>query len=134
MEYGVYIGGATLATAIIAYVVRITFWVTQIDKEAREYMDAQIDNLQRDVIRFDRNSADRADIIRHEFGETGAAIRQKIHEVETWSRDTFVRKESFEQALRRIESSMDKAVGSMNKTVDRIDARVEAMFNHMKST
>lgn len=121
MEYGIYIGGATLATAIIAYVVRVTFWVGQIDKEAREYMDAQIDNLHRDIIKLERAGADRADNIRHEFGETGAAIRQKVHEVETWSRDTFVRKESFEQAITRMENSMDKAV-------NKIDARIEAML------
>src|SRR5882672_919634 len=30
-----------------------------------------------------------------EFGETVIAIRQKITEVEIWSRDTFVRRDSF---------------------------------------
>jgi hypothetical protein len=41
-----------------------------------------------------------------EFGEIAAAIRQKIHEVETWARDEFVRKGSFEHGMGRVEKML----------------------------
>lgn len=46
--------------------------------------------------------------MRRETGETAAALRTKIHEIETWARDEFVRKNSFENALSRIEKSVDR--------------------------
>lgn len=133
MEYGIYIGGATLAIAVIAHAVRITLWVGRIDKEAREYMDAQIDNMQRDILTGERNGLNRADTIRSEFGETASALRQKIHEVETWNRDTFVRKESFELVITRIENAMGKATDAMNKTMDKIESRIEALITKSMS-
>lgn len=126
MEYGIYIGGATLALAIIAHAVRVTIWVNRIDKEARDYVDAQIDNMQRDILNGERNGLNRADTIRNEFGETAAALRQKIHEIETWNRDTFVRKESFDLVISRMETAM-------NKAMDKIESRIEALITKSMS-
>lgn len=42
------------------------------------------------------------DKIRREFGETSAALRAKIHEFETWSRDEFLRKKSFYEVTKEM--------------------------------
>lgn len=126
MEYGIYIGLASLALAIIAHAVRVTWQVSRIDKEIREYNDAQVDNLARDITKLERAGMERAETLRHEFGETGTALRTKIHEVETWNRDTFVRKDSFEMVISRIEKTMEKAV-------DKIENRIEQMFERAKN-
>lgn len=126
MEYGIYIGLASLALAIVAHAVRVTWQVSRIDKEIREYNDAQVDNLARDITKLERAGMERAETLRHEFGETGTALRTKIHEVETWNRDTFVRKDSFEMVISRIEKTMEKAV-------DKIENRIEQMFERAKN-
>lgn len=124
MELGVYIAVGTLFVTIIAHAVRVTWKMRDIEKEVREDFDAHVENLQRDVVRIEREIMARADGIRHETGETGAAIRQKIHDVEVYSRDTFVRKDNFEQAIQRLESAMDRAADrledKLDKAIDRL--------------
>ncbi|MGJ5000594.1 hypothetical protein ACQR10_04670 [Bradyrhizobium sp. HKCCYLRH2060] len=64
------------------------------------------------------------DIARREIGEAVAAIRTKVHEIETWARDEFVRKNSFEAVIARVEKSLDQ-LG------DRIDKRLERLAEKM---
>lgn len=96
-------------------------------KSLREGFNAEIDNLQRDVVRLERAASERAETLRHEFGETGVALRTKIHEVETWNRDTFVRKDSFEMVIGRLEKSIDK-LG------DKIEERLDKMFERIQKS
>lgn len=125
MEYGIYVGIATLALALIVHSIRATWRVSQIDRDSRTYTDAQIDNLQRDLVRLEKAGMERADTIRHEFGETASALRTKIHEVETWNRDTFVRKESFEMVVNRIEKSLEKLGDRFEEKLDKIAAATQ---------
>jgi hypothetical protein len=125
MEYGIYGAVATVAIGIIVHAIRATWALSRVEKELKDYFDAQIDNVLRDVVKLERAGAERAETLRHEFGETGAALRTKIHEVETWNRDTFVRKESFEMVIGRVEKSMEKAV-------DKIEKRLETMFEKLQ--
>lgn len=120
MENVMYVGMATLALAFIVHVIRATWRISRIERDNREYIDAQIDNLQRDIVNLEKAGMARADTLRHEFGETGAALRVKIHEVETWNRDTFVRKDSFEMVISRIEKSMEKAWDRFEEKLDKI--------------
>lgn len=123
-EPAIYVSAATAISAI-AYAVKLTWKVRGIEREIRDDMDAQIDNLQRDIVKLQSAGMERADTLRHEFGETGAAIRQKIHDVETWNRDTFVRKESFELVVNRIEKSMEKLGDRFEEKLDRLVERIQ---------
>lgn len=58
--------------------------------------------------------------VRREFGEVATALRQKIHEVETWSRDEFVRKKSFDVVI-------DGLRGDLKSIGDKIEARLLRM-------
>lgn len=126
MEYGIYVGGATLALSLIAYAVRLTWKVSDVEKEIRADMDAQIDNLQRDIANMKSAGADRADTMRHESGEMGSAIRAKIHEVEMFVRDKFVSKDSFELVVSRLEKSMEKLGDKIEEKMDRLVDRIQS--------
>lgn len=117
MDYGIYINIGT-TVAVIVYIIRGTWHARGIETSIREYLDAQIDNMQRDIAKLERSGMETADTLRREFGETGQALRTKIHEVEMWNRDTFVRKDSFEMVISRIEKTMEKGF-------DKIDSRIE---------
>jgi len=125
MEYGLYFGMASLALALIAHVARATWKVSQIDKDIRLELDAQIDNVNRDITKLEKDGMERAETLRHEFGETGNALRTKIHEIETWGRDTFVRRDSFEAAVTRIEKNSDKGF-------DRLEKRLEDLIKNFQ--
>jgi hypothetical protein len=123
-EYTLYIGIASLALALIVHAVRVTWQVRGIETEVRAFMDAQIDNLQRDIRKIQQVQADRADGMRHDTGEMGSALRSKIHEVEMFVRDKFVSKDSFELVIARLEKSMEK-LG--DKIEDKLDRWVERL-------
>jgi hypothetical protein len=72
-----------------------------------------------------RESLDRGDTLRHEFGETAAALRTKIHDVETWNRDTFVRKDSFEMVIGRLEKSLEKLGDKIEDRIERLADRLQ---------
>lgn len=60
------------------------------------------------------------DRVSREFGETVTAIRQKLHDVELWTANTFLRRDSFDRAQEDIKAEM-KALG------DKLEARLERM-------
>lgn len=60
----------------------------------------------------------RQEDLRRELGETVAAVRQKIHDVELFAANNYVRRESFYQVKAELSSEI-KVLG------DRIDARME---------
>lgn len=120
-EPALYVSIGTAITAI-GYAVKLTWKFRDLEKEMRKDFDAQIDNVQRDYSKAVREHMGDLETMRHEFGETVAAVRTKIHDVEMWNRDTFVRKDSFEMVIGRLEKSIEK-LG--DKIEDRIDKMVE---------
>lgn len=129
-ELGIYVSAGTLA-AVIGYAVRLTWKVRDIERDIQknvddqiEKVDAQIENVARDVSSHRTSTADRFESVRHETGEMGSALRTKIHEVETWNRDTFVRKESFELIVGRIEKSIEKLGDKLEDKLERAFDRI----------
>jgi hypothetical protein len=65
------------------------------------------------------------DSLAHNFGESVAAIRQKVTEVELWNRDNLVSKSTFQQvisdfriALQRFEDKLDTRLGRIESKLD----------------
>jgi hypothetical protein len=129
VDYGLYLAAASLIITIIGCTVKLTRSARDLEQEVRKDMDAQIDNVQRDIKNSLDRSAEREDRLRHEFGETASALRAKIHDVETWNRDNFVRKGSFEMVIGRIEGSIeklgDKLEARIDKAIERLHGRGE---------
>jgi hypothetical protein len=125
MEYGIYFGGATLALSLIAYAVKLTWKVSDVEKKLRDDMDAKVENMQIEIANEVKANVERADTIRREFGETAAAIRQKMHDMETWNRDEFVRIGSFELVVARLEKSMEKLGDRFEEKLDKMVERLQ---------
>jgi hypothetical protein len=69
----------------------------------------------------------KADSIRREFGETVSAMQHKIHEFETWSRDNFVRRGSFEQVISRMDVAQQDRDARFEKRLDRMEGKLDAL-------
>lgn len=123
MEYGVYIAAAALFVTIVGGVIKIMRAVRDLETSIRVDMEAHVENLAHDVLRLERESVERAEIVRREFGEMGSALRTKIHEVEVYTRDTFVRQDGFEEFRKELRedmrSIMDKLDGLKRPRVSR---------------
>lgn len=66
------------------------------------------------------------EMLRKETGEMGHALREKIREVELFSRDTFMRRDSFYTVQTEIKAEM-KTLG------DKLEARLERMEEKIDS-
>lgn len=135
-EYGIYLNIGTLV-AVIGAVGGGVWKISRIEKsirddgsesdvELRDHLEAQIENLEHDLQKHQSDTVSRFETLRHEVGETGSAIRQKIHDVEIFARDSFVPKEHFERSVERIENSIDK-LG------DRLEAKIDRTVNRRGS-
>jgi flagellar motor protein MotB len=116
---------STLCLAVIGYSIKLTWQASRIEKEQQLYTDAQTDNLRRDLTKAERSGIAQLDTLRREAGEMGAALRTKMHEMETWNRDTFVRKESFELVIGRIEKSFEKMTDKLEEKFEKMVERIE---------
>ena len=121
------IGAIVSVTGIMLSVVgmagKTTRAVSRAETEIRADLDAQIDNLQRDISKLERTSMERSDVMTRDFGETVAAVRQKVHDVEVFTRDTFVRKDSFEMVVGRLEKSIEKLGDKIEDKLERFVER-----------
>lgn len=117
-DIGFYVNIATLI-AIVGGIIKLTLGVSgakaELDKsidQSEAELRVEASSLERrlqDLIdRNERESLDRAEALRQMAGELGNALRTKIHECETWNRDTFVRRDSFELVIGRLEKSIEK--------------------------
>lgn len=65
-----------------------------------------------------------SETLRHEFGETGNALRQKMHDMEMWGRDNNLQKNSFYKAIETVTASISTLSEKMDRQIMR-DARVD---------
>lgn len=120
-DVAIYISGGT-ALAVVGYAIKLTWQASRVEKSMR-------DDFQRGISRLEQEARDRGETYRSEFGETCAAIRQKIHDVEVFSRDHFVSKDSFDAIISRFERNLEKMTERLedkfDKAVERFHQRQE---------
>lgn len=121
------IGSALAGIGLVATIVGMIVKTTRSISKTESYMDAQVENLQRDVARLEREAMARGDIYRQEFGETAAALRTKIHEVEVFARDHFISKDTFTSTIGRFEKALDNLGDRIEKRFDKFAERIDKM-------
>lgn len=132
-DYGIYLNIGTFV-ALIGAVATAVLKFTRVEKaiiessqandqELRMEMEAKFENVSRDIILVERSNIERLETYRHEVGEMGAALRQKIHDVEVFNRDRFVARETFDSAISRIERSIEKLGDRLEVKIDRLPTR-----------
>ena len=73
----------------------------------------------------------RADTIRREFGETVSAMQSKISEFEKWTRDTFVRRDSFLTVTDEVKAALSERSVSVDSRFDRIENKIDKLTDHL---
>jgi hypothetical protein len=97
------------------------------DKIAEETraIEAKITMLTAKVAAIEKQAVVDLDVARREIGEAVAAIRTKVHEIETWARDEFVRKNSFEIVIGRMEKSIETLGDKIDKRLERLTEKID---------
>lgn len=87
---------------------------------------AKIRDTVRDEIEVHRKGFDEEiDTLRHEFGETVRAIREKVTEVELWTRDNLVKKDSFSVVTDRISREVRDLGERLDKRLERMEGKID---------
>jgi len=100
---------AALALNVVVAIVGVTWGIARIKEAVRAEIDAHRDRFSGDI-----------DELRKGFGETVAALRQKISEVELYAANQYVRREGFYEVQKQLAGDI-KAMG------EQIAARLERM-------
>lgn len=66
------------------------------------------------------------DRTRRDFGETAAALRTKIQEVELFTRDTFMRRDSFYEVARQQQIENKSAWDRIEKRLERMELKIDS--------
>lgn len=100
---------------ILVAIVGLTWGVAKIRdavraeiEEHREKFDTQIDAL------------------RQNTGEMGAALRQKINDVELYARDTFMRRDSFQLVQAELKEQVKALGDKIENRLERMEAKIDS--------
>ena len=90
---------------------------------------ARFERIEEELIVIQRQIVSDGAARSREAGESIAAIRQKVHEVETWSRDNFLRRESFTQTMAAYEARSTESRNDLKDRLGRIESKIDHMTN-----
>lgn len=77
------------------------------------------------VLTHKREVGEEFSIVRREFGEAVSALRQKVTDVEIWSRDNFARRDSVHTLGGRLETQMMQLEERLSGQLEKLDKRLE---------
>lgn len=123
-----WLAAGTFAFTVIGTAITTTWRVGRtLDARDGALVKLMADHELSDVQRFAAvrtEISENCETIRHDFGETGIALRQKMHEMEMWGRDNHLQKRTFEIVTSEIKDSLKSITDKVDAQMIR-DARVD---------
>jgi hypothetical protein len=123
----VWLGVAGFVLNVIVLLIAGTWALSRHGREienaifkSRQETDNEIDKLRGEL----RTEHD--DFMRR-FGDSLAAIRAKVNEVELWARDEFVRRDDFYRILDGINKSITALGDKIDARTDRLESKIEQL-------
>ncbi len=126
-DYGVYLTAAGLFLAIIGAVVKVTLHISGVEKAVMEHTNANVENMERDMRAVQSDATRRIETLTQQTGEMGTALRTKLHEIEVFTRDHFVTRDSFASTMDRFEKSLDTLGDRIEKRLDKFAERMDKL-------
>ena len=88
------------------------------------------------MLNIERKIDEETDNTVHDFGETVAAIRQKMTDMELWNRDTFVTKSTFDVVMQQLRSDAERLADRIDGRFDRLEAKedkIDSRFDRLEA-
>ena len=82
--------------------------------------------LRRDLNELKTELETRQDATARNNGEGLSALRQKMHEVEIWVRDTFVRRDSFLAVISEVKTGLNDLGTRLEKRLERMETKIDS--------
>lgn len=116
------IAALTLLGSVICAAVLLTWRVSQLAAQLRKEIGDKTKAI-------DMQQVATADQMRRDFGELVRAALAKIHDFELWSRDTFVRRESFLNVTGEVKASIREQGNQTNRRLDDVNAKLDSLIS-----
>jgi hypothetical protein len=112
----------SLAFNVLVAAVGLTWGVGKIRDAVRDEIED-----------YEDKNDERIDTLRVNVGEMGAALRTKISEVELFTRDTFVRRDSFNKILDSFAAMLRSEVTRLDSRLNRMENKIDVAMGHPSS-
>lgn len=110
----------SIATTVLGILQRLSTSQIKIELAAAELKLSK-------AIADSKNEIDeRVDRQGRDFGEVAIALRNKIHEVEMWSRDNFVRGDNFYKVSENFTASIGKLGDKIEERLERMEGKIDS--------
>lgn len=122
---------ATTALAISAVGLAITVGLKVFDGGwgLSSKLSAMELKLSRAIAEVKEDIDSRSNQATHNTGETIAALRQKIHDVELYASNNFMRRESFYEVNRENTQNLKSAFDKIDARLERMEAKIDSQHS-----
>lgn len=125
-DLSLYIALAAFAVNMIGTIVGVTWKLSRVELSLRQAITIERREIDEHMERQLGEIDDRLERQSREFGETASALRQKVHEVEVWARDTFVRRDGFYKVKDELSAEIKGVAAQIYQRLDKLEAKMEA--------
>lgn len=123
---GTIIAACAFALTVLGAVVTLTWRLSRLELSLRNEIRKSHDEVDKKHEEAAVRAEERNDLNVRQFGETVAALRQKIHELELWVRDTFVRRDGYYKVQEAVEASIKALGDKMDIRLERMEAKIDS--------
>lgn len=123
----VIITGAGLLLSCVVAVATATWVLARSDRKVYAKVDTDIKKIREELTSLEVRFDSRVGESLHDFGEAMAAIRQKVTDVELWSRDHLVSKHTFTSVIADLKSSWERFQDKLDGRLDRLDEKLDSL-------
>lgn len=126
-----YIAIGSISLNILVALVGGTWGISKItaniSTEFQQELDGQKEDTTRRLDGLQRLMSGNELAMERNIGETGAAIREKIKEVELFTRDNFVRRDTFHEMVQLLTTNMQTQFGRLEETLNRLSDKLDRL-------
>jgi hypothetical protein len=114
LTFAEFAAGAALLLNVSIAIVGATWGLAKIKEAVRDLMEMHRKEVDQELSMLGRN-----------FGETAAALRQKVSDVEIWGRDNYVRRDDFLVATGEIKAGIALLGERLENRFERMESKID---------
>lgn len=82
-----------------------------------------------EMLQLERSMREKLDVESRQFGETVAALREKVVQTELWNRDNFIDRETFNMVISDIKDANKRVEDKIDRRFDSLERKLEKIHN-----
>lgn len=114
------------------FVTTLAFGLIRNSRSLREAITSNREMFINELSNMRKDQIERENSLQRNVGESLFAVRQKITDVEIWSRDTFVRQQDFSTIIASINVSLNNLGEKVDERIDKLEGKLDKIIINTK--